>query len=202
MATVEVLKSGSKILRHPPGGQPLLTAGVTRAEFIWLSTLDQVLLLRRHWDAASESTVACLCEPRCGSSRVDRVVATLLRVDHALWEERLLLLPEEGWRSFERAWLLLNLQRPCPMGARCTIQRTGSRRNGRTCCVPLDWIDDPPSTFDVTAAARQQLHVSADFFGRGAHGLGEEPGLPPVAIPGVTGKPRVPKGRHNPSSHG
>jgi len=202
MASVEVRLDGSKILRHPPGGQPLLVAGVGRAEFIWLSTLDQVLLLRRHWDAASESTVACLCEPRCGSSRVDRVVAVILRVDHDIWEERLLLLPEEGWRSFERVWLLQEMLQVDPMGARCTIMRTGSRRNGRVCCVPLNWVAAPPTTFDVAAAARQQLHVAADFFGRGADSLGEEPVILPVGLPGVSGKPRVPKGRHNPAGHG
>jgi hypothetical protein len=202
MASVEVTKAGTRILRHPPGGQPLLVAGVGRAEFIWLSTVDQILLLRRHWDAASESTVACLCEPQCGSSRVDRLVAVVLRIDHETWEERLLVLPEEGWRSFERAWLLQPVQQPDPLGARCTIVRTGSRRNGRVCCVPLDWVAAPPSTFNLAAAARTQLHVAADFFGRGADA--EEPSVLPVGVPRVdrAEKPRVPKGRHNSAGHG
>jgi len=194
MATVELRPSGSRILRYPPGEQPLLTAGVTKCEFVWLSTLDQVVLLRRHWNQQTEATEPCLCNPICGSSRIDRCVAVALRTSHDVWEERLLLLPEEGWRSFERAWLLQTVQQPDPMGARCSLQRTGSRRNGRTCCVPLDWVDNCPGTFNVLAACRRQLHVAGDFFGQGDEDRDDSGEVKPQGK-ASEGKPRVAKGR-------
>jgi len=193
MASVELRPSGAKILRYPPGEQPLLTAGQHKVEFVWLSTLDQVLLLRRHWNQTTEATEACVCNPTCPSSRLDRCVAVALRTNHDTWEERMLLLPEEGWRSFERAWLLQEVPKPHPMGARCHLLRTGSRRNGRTCCQPIEWYPDTPGSFDIAAAARRQLHIAADFFGQTEADLPAEVNVIPPAR-SRQDKPRVPLG--------
>lgn len=191
MASVEKRADGSRIVRYGPGKQPLLVPSPVRVEFIWLSGLEQVIFLRRHWNSAAEATEPCLCEPRCGSSRVDRLVATLLRTNHDTWEERLLILPEEGWRSFERCWLLQPAVQPSPEGARCLLQRVGPKRNGRTTCLPQDWVKVCPSGFSVVEAAREQLHVASDFFGKGDE-MDEE------RIPqdkAREGKPRVPLGK-------
>lgn len=193
MASLEVRADGTRIVRHSPGGQPLLVPGPHKIEFLWLSSLDEIVLLRRHWNTNAEATEPCLCEPRCGSSRVDRLVAALLRTNHDTWEERLLILPEEGWRSFERSWLLQPEKQPDTSGARCHLQRVGPKRNGRTTCIPLDWVKNCPSGFSVVIAAREQLHVAADFFGRGDDELAEEK----IELPARTrqDKPRVPLGK-------
>ena len=191
MASVEKRADGSRIVRYSPGGQPLLVPSPTRVEFLWLSGLDQMVLLRRHWSAAIEATEPCLCEPRCGSSRVDRLVATLLRTNHDTWEERLLILPEEGWRSFERSWLLNAELQPTPEGARCLLHRVGPKRNGRTTCQPQDWVKVCPSGFSVVIAAREQLHVAADYFGRGDELVEDETPQGKASA----GKPRVPLGK-------
>jgi len=195
LTTVEVRPSGAKILRHAPGEQPLLIAQPRPQEFCWLSTMDQVLLLRRHWNQNTESTEPCLCNPTCGSSRVDRLVAVALRMSHDQFDERLLVLPEEGWRCFERLWLLQPVPQPDTLGAMCVIQRTGTRRNGRTTCVPSSWAANPPGPFDVVAAARRQLHIAADFFGdRGdVEGLIDAGKAEAAALRAA--KPRVPLGR-------
>lgn len=195
MSHVETRLSGQRILRYESGRQPLLVASAAAQEVMWLSSLDEVLRLRRHWVDAIASTEVCHCQPPCGTMRIDRLVAVIKNQGEGRWEERLMILPEDGWRSCERIWLLNYQDRPDLRGVTCIVQRVGERRNGRTTCIPQAFQSgDLPATFDVPAAARHQLHVAADFFGAGCNELEEDEKVIVPARSRQT-KPRVPLGK-------
>jgi hypothetical protein len=194
MATVETRETGMKIIRHGPGRQPLLTISEKLQGLIWLSPISGVIRVQRHWDEELDRTEPCRCVGHCPTTRTDRLVAVLLQMDRLMYEERVLVLPEDGWRCMERCWLAKFQDRADLQGAGCLIRRVGSRRNGRTTCEILEWYKSVvPESFDLDEAVRRQMHIATDFFHRGAnaHEVDEKIETP---IKRRSDKPRVPLG--------
>jgi hypothetical protein len=170
MTTVEHTSTGKKIIRYCLGKQPLLVISEKLQGVLWLSTIDQVILVQRHWSEPLQRTEHCSCVEHCPTTRVDRLGAVLLQIDHSIFEERILILPEDGWRCLERAWLLKFQDQADIRGLGCNIRRVGSRRNGRTTCDPVQWSKDAvPRSFDLDEAVYRQMHIPPELYRHGAN---------------------------------
>lgn len=186
MTTVEHRSSGQRVLRYGLGRQPLLTPQTHKQEILWLSELDHVIRVLRHWDDERQCTEVCTCQGICTTQRTDRLIGVLAHTGANLWEERLLILPEDGWRTCERAWLAKFQDERDMQGAVCIIQRAGSRRNSRTTCIPQKWQkDDVPSGFPIGDAALRQMHIATDFFGLGCNDAEIDPSAEGVVKPRI-----------------
>jgi hypothetical protein len=183
-----------KIIRHGTGKQPLLVISEKQQGLIWLSAISEVIRVQRHWDDFAEQTEPCKCVGHCPTTRTDRLVAVLLQIDRLLYEERVLVLPEDGWRCVERCWIAKFQDKADLQGAGCFVQRVGSRRNGRTTCTILEWYKSVvPESFDLGEAVRRQMHIATDFFQRGANAEEVDEKIE-TPIKRRSDKPRVPLG--------
>jgi hypothetical protein len=174
----------------------LLSLGPIGREVIILSTEDEVVLLRRHWDPDLAATEPCLCTPRCASSRIDRSMMAIARTGPESWEHVLVVLAEDGFASMERNALAILGKWPGLRGLHAVIRRQGDRKNGRLCVTVQGFFKGPLiAPRDILEACRRVLRVSADFFGRG---LDEVERTDDTIIPPArsrSDKPRVAKGR-------
>lgn len=185
------MANGHKVLCMPSGQQRIAVARSQKSEMIVLSTIQDVLEVRRHWDNEQNGSVPCLCNPRCHSSRIDRMIAVLLRLGELHWEQRVFICSEEGWSSFQRNLATGEWDPTDIRGWSVIVQRWGSKSNGRCTVTPSTKHPAVPPTFDLVAAVRNTVGIAADFFGAVGEVDESLDGPPPFPF-GL--KPRVPLG--------
>jgi hypothetical protein len=185
------MANGHKCLTMPSGGQRIAVARSNKSEMIIVSQMADVLEVRRHWDPDQASTAPCFCSPRCHSSRVDRMIAVLLRLGALHWEERVFICSEEGWASFQRNLATGEWNPSDIRGWGVLVQRWGAKANGRVTVTPNYRYPSVPPTFDLVAAVRNTVGIAADFFGAVGEVDDADDG-PPART--RRDKPRVPLG--------
>lgn len=192
---VESTPTGQRVF-SPTGGPRLLPLTNVGREVIFLSSEEEVVLLRRHWNSEFNATMPCLCTPKCASSRVDRSIMAIVRTGPESWEHVLVVLAEDGFASLERSALAMFGKWQGLRGLHAIIKRTGTAKNGRLACSVNGFFRGPllPPK-DILDACRRILRVSADFFGRGLEEVDRSEETISVPLRSREDKPRVPKGR-------
>jgi len=161
---VENTSSGWKVIRADSGQQRLFVAAPQRRELILLSTLAEVIAVRRHWVNDIQMTEPCWCEPRCHTSRLDRMIACLLAGPDRIAEERIFICPEIGFAALQRSMVAKHLDHSDLAGLHVIVQRTGPKCNGRVSVEVQSRMMDAPKTFDLVAGVRGSMGIAADFF--------------------------------------
>lgn len=189
---VEKCVDGAQIMRPGVGKQRLYVASSHPGEVMILSDLREVISCHRHHDEVLKKTVPCFCTQPCPTQRLDRFLAVILRTGPTLWDERVMVLPAQGWSSLMTTMVNKNRDHTMIRGARCIVQRHGSTPNGRTSCEYQDCSKNPPAGFDLAAGVRNTLGIAADFFGDSDGEL-----FAPAELPARTrsDKPRLPLGK-------
>jgi len=190
---IEDRVDGAKIMRPGSGRQRLLVATTHPAELVVVCEMKEVISVKRHWSEELQKSVACDCTGPCPTSRLDRFLAVLYRVGPTIWEERLLVIADQGWHCLLASLLVKGFPHDRIWGARVILRRVGPKSNGRTEAHVQDFVKSTPGGFDIPAAMRNGVGIAADFFG-------DSEGAPvsdQVALPIKTrsDKPRVDKGR-------
>jgi hypothetical protein len=162
---IEKRVDGAQVVRPGLGRQRLLVASTHPAEVVVVCDLEEVISCNRHHDENLKKTVPCTCTGPCYSQRTDRFVAVLYRTGPTLWEERVLVLPANGWGSMMSTMLNKHLDHSDIRGLRMIVQRRGDSINGRTTADVQDRVKSIPGGFDLKAGVRNTTGIAADFFG-------------------------------------
>jgi len=184
---------GAQIIRPGLGRQRLLVASSHPAEVVIVCELREVVSCVRHYDESLKKTVPCQCDGPCYSQRTDRFVGVLYRSGPTLWEERLLVVPANGWASLLSTMLNKHLDHSDLVGLRAIVQRKGDAINGRTTVAVQDRVGKPPKGFNMHAAIRNSTGIAADFFGDSDGELFSKEEVP---LRTRADKPRVPLGKN------
>jgi hypothetical protein len=189
---VEKTLDGAMVLRPGVGRQRLLVATSHPAEVVVVCDLGEVVSVVRHFDDALKKTVPCSCSGPCHSQRLDRFLAVLYRQGPTLWDERVLVLPANGWGSLVQTMLNKHLDHSDIRGLRAIVQRRGDSINGRTTFDVQDRVSRPPKGFDLIAGIRNCTGIAADFFGDADGDMHQPADLDPKP---PSGKPRIALGK-------
>lgn len=162
---VEKCVDGAMIMRPGLGRQRLYVASTHPGEVVILSNLAEVISCLRHRDEELKKCVPCQCTHPCYTQRTDRFLAIILRTGPTLWDERVMVLPAQGWSSLMSTMLNKGMNHEQIRGVRCIVQRHGDHANGRTSCEAQDRTSKPPAGFNLAAGVRNTLGIAADFFG-------------------------------------
>jgi len=190
---VEERLDGAKIVRDGPGRQQLLVASTHQEELVIVSGIAEVISVTRHWDTTLDKTVPCECSGPCPSRRLDRFLAVIYRTGPTIWQERLLVLSDQGWHCLIGSLVAKGCPIDAIRGGRCILRRVGNKANGRIECHLQDVVKNVPAGFDVAAAMRGTVGVSADFFGDSEGVTASDQALLPIKTRNQ--KPRVDKGK-------
>jgi hypothetical protein len=161
---VEKTVDGAQILRPGEGRQRLLVATSHPAEVVVVCDLRDVVSCLRHYDEQLKKTIPCTCTGACYSQRMDRFLAVLYRQGPTIWDERVLVLPANGWSSLVATMLLKHLDHSDIRGIRAIVQRRGDSINGRTTFDVQDRVKAVPAGFNLAAGIRNCTGIAAGFF--------------------------------------